>query len=53
MGAASRVEAGRRAADCCLAIGLGKAIALESGLLILAVPTTYTYAGSEMTPIYA
>jgi len=30
--------------------GLGKAIALTSGLPILAVPTTY--AGSEMTPIY-
>jgi maleylacetate reductase len=43
-------------ADCYVAIGggstvgLGKAIALESGLPILAVPTTY--AGSEMTPIY-
>jgi alcohol dehydrogenase class IV len=43
-------------ADCCVAIGggstigLGKAIGLESGLAILAVPTTY--AGSEMTPIY-
>ncbi|MBK7656661.1 MAG: iron-containing alcohol dehydrogenase [Betaproteobacteria bacterium] len=31
-------------------VGLGKAIALESGLPILAIPTTY--AGSEMTPIY-
>jgi alcohol dehydrogenase class IV len=30
--------------------GLGKAIALESSLAILAIPTTY--AGSEMTPIY-
>jgi maleylacetate reductase len=43
-------------ADCAVAvgggstIGLGKAIALESDLPILAVPTTY--AGSEMTPIY-
>ncbi len=43
-------------ADCCVAvgggstIGLAKAIALESGLPILAVPTTY--AGSEMTPIW-
>ncbi|HEX4136449.1 MAG TPA: maleylacetate reductase [Bryobacteraceae bacterium] len=43
-------------ADCCVAIGggstvgLGKAIALESGLPIIAAPTTY--AGSEMTPIY-
>jgi maleylacetate reductase len=31
-------------------IGLGKAIALESGLPAIAIPTTY--AGSEMTPIY-
>jgi alcohol dehydrogenase class IV len=43
-------------ADCAVAIGggsttgLGKAIALESGLPILAIPTTY--AGSEVTPIY-
>lgn len=43
-------------ADCAVAIGggstigLGKAIALESGLPIIAIPTTY--AGSEMTPIY-
>src|SRR3954470_6793846 len=43
-------------ADCAVAIGggsttgLGKAIALESALPILAIPTTY--AGSEMTPIY-
>lgn len=48
---ARRVEA-----DCIVAvgggstIGLGKAIALESDLPILAIPTTY--AGSEMTPIY-
>lgn len=58
------VETARRAceiahelgADCAVAIGggstigLGKAIALESGLPILAIPTTYS--GSEMTPIY-
>jgi alcohol dehydrogenase class IV len=43
-------------ADCAIAVGggsttgLGKAIALESSLPVLAIPTTY--AGSEMTPIY-
>jgi maleylacetate reductase len=52
----ARAEAQRLGADCAVAIGggsttgLGKAIALESGLPIVAVPTTY--AGSEMTPIY-
>jgi maleylacetate reductase len=52
----ARAEATRLDADCALAvgggstIGLGKSIALESGLPIVAVPTTY--AGSEMTPIY-
>ena len=53
---AARDEANRLGADCAVAIGggsttgLGKAIALESSLPILAIPTTY--AGSEMTPIY-
>ena len=53
---AARDEAKRLEADCCVAIGggstigLAKAIALETGLPIVAVPTTY--AGSEMTPIY-
>jgi maleylacetate reductase len=53
---AARDEAKRLQADCCVAvgggstIGLAKAIALELGLPIVAVPTTY--AGSEMTPIY-
>ncbi|OVZ58779.1 maleylacetate reductase [Pigmentiphaga sp. NML080357] len=52
----AREQARRMDADCAIAIGggstvgLGKAIALESGLPILAIPTTY--AGSEMTPIY-
>ncbi len=32
------------------AIGLGKAVAVQSGLPLLAVPTTYS--GSEATPIY-
>ncbi len=53
---AAREEALRLRADCLLAIGggstvgLAKAIALELGLPIIAVPTTY--AGSEMTPIW-
>jgi len=52
----AREEARRLGADCAIAIGggsttgLGKAVALDSGLPILAIPTTY--AGSEMTPIY-
>ena len=53
---AAREQARRLDADCAVAVGggsttgLGKAIALDSGLPIVAVPTTY--AGSEMTPIY-
>jgi len=53
---AAREQAKHLNADCALAVGggsttgLGKAIALESSLPILAIPTTY--AGSEMTPIY-
>jgi maleylacetate reductase len=52
----AREVAQRVGADCAVAIGggsttgLGKAIALDSGLPIVAIPTTY--AGSEMTPIY-
>jgi alcohol dehydrogenase class IV len=52
----AREMARRLDADCAICIGggsttgLGKAIALESSLPILAIPTTY--AGSEMTPIY-
>lgn len=52
----ARVLARQRGADLAIAIGggstigLGKAIALESDLPILAIPTTC--AGSEMTPIY-
>ncbi len=52
----AREEAKRVGADCAVTIGggsttgLGKAIALESELPILAIPTTY--AGSEMTPIF-
>jgi len=53
---AARDEARRLDADCTVGIGggstigLGKAIALDSALPIIALPTTY--AGSEMTPIY-
>lgn len=53
---AAREMARRIAADCLVAIGggstigLGKAIAVDTKLPIIAVPTTYS--GSEMTPIY-
>ncbi len=53
---AARETARRLAADCVVAIGggstigLGKAVALDTGLPVLAVPTTYS--GSEMTSIY-
>ena len=52
----ARALATELGADGCVAvgggsaIGLGKAIALEHGLPVIAVPTTY--AGSEMTPIW-
>jgi len=53
----ARAVAMRVQADCVVAfgggstVGLGKALALDPGLPVLAVPTTY--AGSEMTTIYA
>ena len=52
----ARELAAQLGADGCVAvgggsaIGLGKAIALEHGLPVIAVPTTY--AGSEMTPVW-
>ena len=52
----AREFAKRLGADCAVTVGggsttgLGKAIALESSLPILAIPTTY--AGSEVTTIY-
>jgi maleylacetate reductase len=52
----ARQVAERLNADCAVTFGggsttgLGKAIALVSGLPIIAIPTTY--AGSEMTPIF-
>lgn len=53
---AAIAEARRVGADCAVTVGggsttgLGKAIALESPMPIVAIPTTY--AGSEVTPIY-
>jgi maleylacetate reductase len=50
---AGRAEARRLGADCLITIGggaatgLGKAIALETGFPLIAIPTTYS--GSEMT----
>ena len=52
----ARAQAKSVDADCCVAvgggstIGFGKAIALTSGMPVLAVPTTYS--GSEMTTIW-
>ncbi|MBM9467832.1 maleylacetate reductase [Nakamurella leprariae] len=54
--ARARDRAEELGADGCVtvgggsAVGLGKAIALEFGLPVIAVPTTY--AGSEMTPVW-
>jgi maleylacetate reductase len=52
----ARDRARELSADACVAvgggsaIGLGKALALDPGLPVLAVPTTYS--GSEMTPVW-
>ena len=52
----AKAHAKTTGADCYVVIGggstvgVGKGLALETGLPIVAVPTTY--AGSEMTPIY-
>ncbi|RKS73009.1 maleylacetate reductase [Actinomadura pelletieri DSM 43383] len=54
--AQARARAAELGADGCVAvgggsaIGLGKAVALEHGLPVVAVPTTY--AGSEMTTVW-
>jgi alcohol dehydrogenase class IV len=53
---AARQRARELGADCYVTIGggtttgTGKLIALETGMPVIAIPTTY--AGSEMTPIY-
>lgn len=53
---AARAVAREAGADGCLAVGggsavgLGKAIARDTGLPVIGVPTTY--AGSEMTPVW-
>ena len=53
---AARARAAELRADCYVTVGggtttgTGKVIALETGMPVVAVPTTY--AGSEMTPIY-
>jgi alcohol dehydrogenase class IV len=52
----ARAQARQLDADCYITIGggtttgTGKLIALETGMPVIAIPTTY--AGSEMTPIY-
>ncbi|MGW0875594.1 maleylacetate reductase [Streptomyces sp. NPDC002740] len=53
---AARAAAREAGADGCLAVGggsavgLGKAVARDTGLPVIGVPTTY--AGSEMTPVW-
>ncbi|MFJ3802591.1 maleylacetate reductase [Streptomyces sp. NPDC090088] len=53
---AARAAARAADADGCVAmgggstVGLGKAVALDTGLAVICVPTTY--AGSEMTPVW-
>jgi maleylacetate reductase len=56
VGAAAVAHVREVGADGCVTVGggsatgLGKAVALETGLPLVAVPTTY--AGSEMTPVW-
>ena len=53
---AGRARVRQLRADCCVTVGggsatgLGKAIAMEIAIPLVAVPTTY--AGSEMTPVW-